>query len=72
MRDEPIVTPTKVYLPPLHLKLILIKHLEKAVKGNHKAFRHLIEKFSRMAKRNVEGSGFLYLKLYILIMKDCI
>ena len=41
----PLVDPQKIYLPPLHIKLGLIKNFVKAMAYDSDGFKHLKEKF---------------------------
>lgn len=45
VKHEPLVDPQKVYLPPLHIKLGLMKNFVKAIPHDSPAFEYLKRKF---------------------------
>lgn len=45
VQHMPLVDPQKIYLPPLHIKLGLIKNFVKAMAYDSDGFKHLKEKF---------------------------
>ena len=45
VKCQPLIDLSKVYLPPLHIKLGLIKQLVKAIDFNGDGFLHIKEKF---------------------------
>lgn len=45
VKHKSLVDPMKVYLPPLHIKLGLMKNFVKAMDNNGKGFQYLKEKF---------------------------
>jgi hypothetical protein len=48
----------KIYLPPLHIKLGLIKIYVKAMKKEGKEFDYLSKKFSRISDVKIEEGIF--------------
>jgi hypothetical protein len=47
-QHSPLVDPKKVLLPPLHIKLGLVKHFVRAMNRDGQAFKYLKEKFPRL------------------------
>ena len=47
---EPLVDPAKIFLPPLHIKLGLMKNFVKAMDKEGKGFRYLREMFPRITE----------------------
>ena len=45
VKHTPLIDPQKVYLPPLHIKLGLMKNFVKAMDQHGKGFQYLLEKF---------------------------
>ena len=45
VQHMPLVDPTSVYLPPLYIKLDLMKNFEKAMEVNENGFRYLQNRF---------------------------
>jgi hypothetical protein len=45
VQHQPLVDPQKIYLPPLHIKLGLMKNFVKALSPEGEAFQYLKEKF---------------------------
>ena len=45
VKRAPLIDPQKVYLPPLHIKLELMKNFVKAMDQHGKGFQYLFEKF---------------------------
>ena len=45
VKHTPLIDPRKVYLPPLHIKLGLMKNFVKAMDHHGKGFQYLLEKF---------------------------
>ena len=45
MQHMPLVNPQSVYLPPMHIKLGLMKNFVKAIGVNRNGFRYLQSKF---------------------------
>jgi hypothetical protein len=48
--NTPIINPEKVYLPPLHTKLGLIKNFVRAMDQNSARFMHLKRMFPRISE----------------------
>jgi len=47
--NKSLVEPSKILLPPLHIKLGLMKQFVKALDKNGKCFAHLVEKFPALS-----------------------
>lgn len=56
---EPLVQKEKIYLPPLHIKLGLIKNFVKALDKNGNAFNYLKEKFPRISEAKIKEGIFV-------------
>jgi len=53
---EPLVDPAKIFLPPLHIKLGLMKNFVKAMDKEGEGFRYLREMFPRITEaKTLEG-----------------
>lgn len=53
-----IVDPGKVLLPPLHMKLGLMKQFVEALPKDEQCFKYLCEKFSRLSDAKLKESIF--------------
>jgi hypothetical protein len=56
---QPLAHPCKVLLPPLHIKLSLIKNVMKALDRNGPAFSFLCEKFPRLSMEKNKAGVFI-------------
>ena len=56
---EPLVKKENILLPPLHIKLGLIKQLVKALKHNQPAFQFLKGKFPKLSDPKVKKGIFV-------------
>jgi len=57
--NEPLVDPSMILLPPLHIKLGLIKNLVKAMaKNNSKGFQFLQTKFPKITEAKIKEGVF--------------
>ena len=52
----------KILLPPLHIKLGLVKNFVKAMDRTGSAFKYLAEKFPRLSEAKIKEGGFGVLK----------
>ena len=50
---------SKIFLPPLHIKLELAKQFVKALKQTTRAFRHIRQMFSSISEAKVKGGIFV-------------
>lgn len=56
----PLVDPTTIYLPPLHIKLGLMKNLVKAMgKANSPGFQYLVKKFPSISAAKLKEGIFI-------------
>lgn len=55
----PLVDPRKIILPPLHIKLGLIKNFVKKLKPGSKSFLYIREKFPRLSEAKVKEGVFV-------------
>jgi hypothetical protein len=55
----PLVDPTKVLLPPLHVKLGLMKNFVKAMNKDSNGFKFLKEKFPRISEAKINEGIFV-------------
>ena len=53
LKENPLVDMNKVLLPPLHIKLGLMKNFEKALYKNGAAFQHLFTVFPAKLKEGI-------------------
>lgn len=59
VQNKPLVDPEKILLPPLHIKLGLMKNFVKAMKKDGEAFKYLREKFPRLSEAKVKEGIFV-------------
>ena len=60
VKHTPLIDPQKVYLPPLYIKLGLMKNFVKAMDQHGKGFQHLLEKFgSRKSDAKLKAGVFV-------------
>lgn len=57
--NHPLVNPQNVLLPPLHIKLGLMKNFVKAMNKNGAAFQYLRQKFPRLSDAKVKEGIFV-------------
>jgi hypothetical protein len=56
---DPLVDAVKVFLPPLHIKLGLVKKIIKAVKKDGPVFLYLQQKFPRLSEAKIKEGIFV-------------
>ena len=56
---EPLISRKKVLLPPLHIKLDLVKQLVKALDFKGEAFQEIRSMFSRLSEAKIKGGIFV-------------
>ena len=61
--DQPLADPCKVWLPPLHINLGLMKNFVKALDRNGPAFSFLYEKFPRFSMEKIKAGVFFGLQI---------
>lgn len=59
VKNIPLVEPDKIILPPLHIKLGLMKNFVKALHKGGEAFNHLKEKFPKLSEAKVKEGIFV-------------
>lgn len=59
VQHKSLVDPTKILLPPLHIKLGLMKNLVKAMDKNGPAFLYLSKKFPRLSEAKIKEGVFI-------------
>lgn len=57
--NEPLVDPKNVFLPPLHIKLGLIKNFVKALDRTGRGFLYLKQKFPRVSEAKIKEGIFV-------------
>ncbi|GBN45666.1 hypothetical protein AVEN_147910-1 [Araneus ventricosus] len=60
VEQPPVVEPHKIIIPPLHIKLGLVKNLVKAMDKNWPAFNYLHEKFPRLSVAKIKEGVFVW------------
>ena len=55
---DPLVDPKKVLLPPLHIKLGLMKNFVKAMDREGEGFKYLTEHFPRLSEAKIKEGDF--------------
>ena len=56
---EPLVDPKIVLMPPLHIKLGLMKQFVKALNQESDAFKYLLEFFPKLSEAKIKGGIFV-------------
>jgi hypothetical protein len=59
VQNEPLVDPNNILLPPLHIKLGLMKNFVKAMNQDGEAFKYLRAKFPRLSEAKVKEGIFV-------------
>jgi hypothetical protein len=54
VRNEPLVHKKKIFLPPLHTNLDIMKNSVKAVDHDGKAFKYLLQKFLQISESKIK------------------
>ena len=55
---ENLIDPKKILLPPLHIKLGMMKQFVKALDKENDSFKYLSEKFSRLSDAKIKEGVF--------------
>ena len=58
-QHPPLVESSKIWLPPLHIKLGLMKNFVKAMDKTQAAFKYLIGKFPRLSEAKIKEGVFV-------------
>lgn len=56
----PLVEGTDVILPPLHIKLGVVRNFVRALDGNGEAFKHLKTIFPRLSQAKIDNGKYIY------------
>jgi len=59
VENQPLATLSKILLPSLHLKHVLIKNSVKAMNQEEAAFTYLREKFPRLSEAKLKEGIFI-------------
>ncbi|GBM33209.1 hypothetical protein AVEN_28202-1 [Araneus ventricosus] len=59
VENPPLAEPNKIIIPPLHIRLGLVKNLVKAMDKNGPTFKYLHEKFPRLGVAKIKESVFV-------------
>ena len=59
VEHQPLVEPSKILLPSMHLKLSRMKRFVKAMNQEEAAFTYLWEKFPRLSEAKLKGGIFI-------------
>jgi hypothetical protein len=59
VENQPLVDPSKILLPSMHLKLDLMKNFVKAMNQEEAAFTYLREKFPRLSETKLKEGIFI-------------
>ena len=70
VKNIPLINPKKVLLPPLHIKLGLIKQFVKALHKNGAAFMYLQNLFPKLSEAKVKGGIFIGLQVKLILKSD--
>lgn len=68
--NEPLVTKEKIILPPLHIKLGLMKQFAKALKNDKPAFLYLKKKFPKISDAKIKEGIFIGPQIRQLILDN--
>jgi hypothetical protein len=58
VKNQPLVEPSKILLPSMHLKIGLMKNVVKAMNQEDAAFTYLREKFPRLSEIKLQEGIF--------------
>ena len=59
VKQEPLVEPKKVLMPPLHIKVGLIKQFVTKLNPESRAFKHIQELFPKLSEAKVKAGVFV-------------
>jgi hypothetical protein len=66
---EPLVNPQDVYLPPVHIKVVLTKILVKGRDREGQAFAYLSNKFPKLSEARVKEGIFIGPQIWEVIQE---
>jgi len=70
VENQPLVEPSKILLPSMHLKLGLMKKFVKAMNQGEAAFTYLWEKFPRLSEAKLKEGIFIGPQIWDLIKDE--
>lgn len=70
VQHVPLVQPEKVFLPPLHIKLGLIKNFVKAMNNQGEGFLYLKQKFTGLSDEKIKAGIFIGPQIRDLLRDD--
>ena len=70
VKNIPLINQKKILLPPLHIKLGLIKQSVKALDKDGAAFKYLQNLFSKLSEAKVKGGVFIGLEVKLILKSD--
>ena len=70
IKNIPLINPKKVLLPPLHIKLGLIKQFVKALDKDGAAFKYLQNLFPKLSEAKVKGGIFIGPQVKLILKSD--
>ena len=70
IRSQPLVKQDKILMPPLHIKLGLIKQFVKALDPNSEAFHYLKTVFPKLSEAKIRGGIFVGPQVRRLMLDD--
>ena len=59
VENQPLVEPSKILLPSMHLKLGLVKNFVKVMNQEETAFTYLWEKFATLSEAKLKEGIFI-------------
>jgi len=70
VENQPLIEPSKILLPSMHLKLGLIKNFVKAMNQEEAAFTHLWEKFPQLSEAKLKEGIFIGPQIWEIIKDE--
>ena len=70
VKNIPLINPKKVLLPPLHIKLGLIKQFVKVLDKDSAAFKYLQNLFPKLSEAKVKGGIFIGPQVKLILKSD--
>jgi len=70
VENQPLVEPSKILLPSMHLKLGLVKNFVKAMNLGESAFTYLWEKFPRLSEAKLKEGIFTGPQIWDIIKDE--
>jgi len=70
VKNQPLVEPSKILLPSMHLQLGLMKNFVKAMNQEEAAFTYLLVKFPRLSEAKLKEGIFIGPQIRDLIKEE--